>query len=81
MEVNDLSGVQYSTNKNVRFKNPMLRLDLCDYSDANIVVKGKIAIEGMNENNQADKNNAPFRSYIQKISNFFKNNANDLLLS
>ena len=25
---------QYSVNNNVRFKTPMLRLDLCGYSDA-----------------------------------------------
>ena len=29
-EVNDLSGGQYSANKNIRFKTPMLRSDLCD---------------------------------------------------
>ena len=39
IEVNDLSGGQYSVNTNIRFKTPMLRPDLCDYSDAYIVVK------------------------------------------
>ena len=39
IEVNDLSGGQYSFNKNIRFKIPMLRSDLFDYSDAYIVVK------------------------------------------
>ena len=33
-------------NKNVRFKTSMLRSDLCDYSDAYIVVTGTITIEG-----------------------------------
>ena len=28
--VNDITGCQYSTNKNISFKIPMLRLDLCD---------------------------------------------------
>ena len=32
IEVNNLSGGQYSVNKNIRFKTRML--DLCDYSDA-----------------------------------------------
>ena len=34
IEVNDLSGGQYSVNKNVRFKTSMLRSNLCDYNDA-----------------------------------------------
>ena len=40
IKVNNLSGSQYSANKNIRFKNPMLRLQLCDY----ILVKGKITV-------------------------------------
>ena len=43
MEVNDLSGGQYSASKNIRFKTSMLRSNLCDYSDAYIVVKGRIS--------------------------------------
>ena len=39
IKVNDLSGGQYSFNKNIRFETPTLRSDLCDYSDAYIVVK------------------------------------------
>ena len=37
-------GVNYNVNKEVRIKIPMLRSDLCDYSDAYIVVKGIIAV-------------------------------------
>ena len=48
---NDLSGGQYSANKNIRFKTPMLISDLWDYSDAYIVVKGKTTVEGNNANN------------------------------
>ena len=40
-EVNYLSGGQYSVNKNIKFKTPMIRSDLCDYSDVYIVVKGR----------------------------------------
>ena len=39
VEVNDLLGGQYSTNKSVGFKYPMLRSDLCDYSDAALLWK------------------------------------------
>ena len=41
IEVYHSSSGQYSINKDVRFKNPMLISDLCDYSDAYIVVKGQ----------------------------------------
>ena len=41
IEVNDLSGGQYSVNKNLSFKTAMLRSDLCDCSDVYIVVKAK----------------------------------------
>ena len=44
----------------------MLKLDLCDYSDAYIVVKGRITVEGTNYANKRDKsltfkNNVPFK--------------------
>ena len=42
IEVNDLSDDQYSFNKNLKFKTPMLRSDLCYYSVAYNVVKGSI---------------------------------------
>ena len=39
--VHDLSAGSYNINKQTRFKIPMLRSDLCDFSDAYIVVKRK----------------------------------------
>ena len=36
---NNLMNSQYSANKNIRFRTPMLRSDLGDYSDLYIVVK------------------------------------------
>ena len=35
----------YSPNKEIRIKKLMLRSDLCDYSDAYNVVKGKIIVD------------------------------------
>ena len=83
VEVNDLSSSQYSVNKNVMFKTSILRPDLCDYSDAYIIVKGKITVTGKNNDNRVNKklvfkNNAPFRSCIWKINNTFIDNAEDL---
>ena len=73
IEVHDQSGETYNTNKQIRPKTSMLRSDLCDYSDAYIVVKGKITVTNPNNNaydkKLAFKNNAPFRSRISKINN------------
>ena len=43
---NDLWSGQYSANKNIRFKNFMLRSNLWNYSDAYIVVKWTATVEG-----------------------------------
>ena len=63
----------------------MLRLDLCDYSDAYIVVKkiGDLLADAANENDKAEKNvacknNAPFRSYISKFNSTLIDNSEDL---
>ena len=40
----DQSRRNYNVNKEIRIKTSMLRSDLCDYSDAYIVVKGDIIV-------------------------------------
>ena len=45
IEVHDQSGEAYSTNKQKRFKTSLLRSDLCDYSDAYIVVKRIVLVK------------------------------------
>ena len=50
----------------------MLRSDLCDYSDAYIVVKGIINLKAsentdLGQKDVAFKNNAPIRSCITKV--------------
>ena len=44
VKFHDQNGGSYSINNQIRFKTPMLRLDLCDYSDAYIVVKGTVTV-------------------------------------
>ena len=44
IEVYDQSEKNYNPNKEIRIKTPMLRSDLCDFSDAYIVVKGNITV-------------------------------------
>ena len=83
IEVNDLLSGQYSPNKHTRFKTSILRQDLCNYSDANIVVKGRKSVAGTNNANKRDKkltfkNNSPFRSCISIINYTFANNTEEL---
>ena len=51
IEISGLLGGQCSMNKNIRFKTPMLRLNLCNNSDTHSVAKGKIIVEGNVLNN------------------------------
>ena len=69
IEVIDSSDGQYSVNTNIRFKTTILRLDLCEYSDAYIVVKGRISVSGIDGANRRNKkltfkNNARFSTFI-----------------
>ena len=75
IEVHDQSGSAdngYKSSKQIRFKTSMLRSDLCDFSDAHIVVKGDITLTKTNGRGIIDirnrflayKNNAPFTNCI-----------------
>ena len=71
IKVNNLSGGQYSANKNIAFKFSLLKLDLCNYSDAYVVAKRRVSVEGSALDNRANKklvfkNNTAFRSCISK---------------
>ena len=68
IEVYDESEKNYSINKEIRIKTPLLRSDLCDFSDAYIVVKREITVTNRNNAKRskavAFKNNAPFTNCI-----------------
>ena len=79
VEANDLSIGQYFAGKKIRFKTSMLRSNLCDYSDAYIVVKGRINVRDANNANIRNKNltfknNAPFRLYMSEVNDTFIDN-------
>ena len=83
IEVYDQSEKNYSPNKEIRIKTSMLRSDLCDFSDAYIVVKGTITLEGDSDakkrnKNLAFKDNAPLIKRISKINSVQIDNAEDL---
>ena len=78
---------RYKPNKQIRFKTSiLLRSDLCDFSDAYIVVKGDITLKkdadkgfiDIRNRSLAFKNNAPFTNCISKINNVLIDNAEDL---
>ena len=82
VRVNSLS-ITYNENKSTRFKTPMLRSDLCEYSDAYILVNGTITVAGNHPRDRQNKpvilkNNAPFISCIKKINNELIEDAEDL---
>ena len=89
VRVNSLSNT-YNENKSIRFKTPMLRSNLCDYSDAYILVKGTITVTDPGVNNNTNnirdkrdrpvilKNNAPFVSCITIINGEIIEDADDL---
>ena len=86
VKVNSLSN----ENKSIRFKTPMLRSNLCDYSDAYILVKGTTTVTALGANNGTNnirdkknrplilKNNAPFASCITRINGELIEDADDL---
>ena len=82
IEVSDQSENNYNANKEIRIKTPMLRSDLCDFSDAYIVIKGTITItdpDNSKRNKAVEfKNNAPFINCISKINGVQTDNAEDL---
>ena len=88
VEINDESREDYA-NSDIRFKTTMLRSNLCDYTNSDILVKGTIAITGAGANageRQADerdkgvifKNCAPFTKCISRINNTGIDNAHDI---
>ena len=55
----------YSENKSIRFKTPMLRSNLRDYSDAYILVNGTITVTAAEgANNIRKKRNKPLMHHL-----------------
>ena len=89
VRVNSLSNT-HNENKSIRFKALMLRSNLCNYSDAYILVKCTITVTAPGVNNNANnirdkrnrplilKNNAPFVSCITRINGELIEDADDL---
>ena len=79
---NSLSNT-YNENKSIRFKTPMLRSNLCNYSDAYILVKDIITVTGNHPRDRQNrplilKNNGPIISCITTINGELIEDADDL---
>ena len=81
-EIYDQSEKNYIINKEIRSKTPVLRSDLCHFTDVYIVVKGEIPVTNPNnaKRNKAVvfKNNVPFINCISKINGVQIDNVEDL---
>ena len=55
VEINDESRETNNINSQIKFKTTMLRSSLCDYSDAYILVEGKITIPGAGDDAAAEE--------------------------
>ena len=82
IEVYDPSAGNYNVNKEIRIKTLMLRSDLCNFSNAYIVLKRTITVTNPNNAKRnkavAFKNNVPFINCISKINGVKIDNAEDL---
>ena len=89
VEINDESRGTYNVGSQIKFKTTMLKSSLCDYSDAYILVKGKITVAGAGNDaapRKADerdkgivfKNCAPFINCISEINNTQIDNVKDI---
>ena len=84
VKANDASYVVYNTGSQIKFKTSMIRLSLCGYSDAYILVKGIITVENTgtaaacNDKNKEVifKNCTLFTDYLSEINN--KDHARDI---
>ena len=87
VEINDKSRGIYNEVNRIRFKTSMLGTNLCDYSDAYILVKGTITVENTaahgQPNNGTNKNVilkkcAPFTKCLGRINKTQVDNAHDI---
>ena len=88
IQINDESRGTCTSN-DIKFKTTMLRSNLCDYADADILVKETITITGagnddatkrLDERNKGVifENCAPFTKFISRINNTNIDNAQDI---
>ena len=86
VEKNEDSSGAYNTNSQVKLKYSMLKSSLCDYSDAYILVNGKISVtvlatgRGNNNKEVIFKNCASFTDWTRETNNTQIDHAKDIVV-
>ena len=65
VEINDQSRGNYGKNNQIKFKTSIIRSNLCDYSDAYILVSGTITIDGAGADDNAKRLDEQNKGVIQ----------------
>ena len=65
VEINDQSRGNYGKNNQIKFKTSIIRSNLCDYSDAYILVSGTITIDGARADDNAKRLDEQNKGVIQ----------------
>ena len=82
VEINDDRKNAQSPNKQIRFKTAMLRSSLCDYSNANVLVKGNISVNNTagaaaaNNTNNTQIDNVEYIDIVMPIYNLIEYSGN-----
>ena len=63
IEIFDQSNGTYNPNKDVRFKTPQIRDDLCDVNDAYIAVTGKVTATNPGDDNDVYNKKLALKNY------------------
>ena len=73
--------VKYKQGDTIKFETETIKLSLCDYSDAFILVTGNITVAANNDTDVAFKNCAPFSTCTTKINDVFVDEANHIYIA
>ena len=72
---------KYKQGDTIKFETETIKLSLCDYSDAFILVTGNITVAANNDTDVAFKNCAPFSTCTTKINDVFVDEANHIYIA
>ena len=72
---------KYKQGDTIKFETETIKSSLCDYSDAFILVTGKITVATNNDTDVAFKNCAPFSTCTTKINDIFVDEANHIYIA
>ena len=73
--------VKYKQGDTIKFEIETIKSSLCDYSDAFILVTGKIKVDANNNTDVAFKNCARYSTCTTKINDIFVDKANHIYIA